>query len=176
MPVELIAKIVPKTSGGGLGQFPMMEDIHLEGGFQVRADPTDRDNIYALNRKEGMFVYVISLNKTYRLGAGLTNLDWLEVPMGGGGTSVTMDDDEIAAASFVYSGGTGLSTSSLTTMPSTDAGLTPLRKLWRNGILEPTMVSGTPAADGEWRLNGQTLEIYGDVTGSGDDFYVLYPV
>lgn len=174
MPVELIAKIVPKTSGGGLGQFPMMEDIHLEGGFQTRADPTDRDSIYALNRKEGMHVYVISLNKTYRLGPGLTNADWVEDT--GGGASVTIDDAEILAASFSYSSGTGLSTSTIATTPSADSGLLKLRKLWRNGVLEPTMVTGIPAATGEWRLNGTTLEVFGDVTGSGDGFYLQYPV
>jgi len=175
MPVELIAKIVPKTSGGGLGEYPMVEDVHLEGGFQVRADNTDRDSIYALNRKEGMFVYVISLNKTYRLGPGLTNLDWIEVPSGGG-TSVTIDDANILGSAFVYSGGTGLSTVTISPAPSLDAGLLKLRKLWRNGVLETSMVAVTPAAAGEWRLNGTTLEIFGDVTGSGDGFYLQYPV
>jgi hypothetical protein len=175
MPVELISLIKPKTSGGGLGQFPMVEDVDFLGGFQARADILDRDSIYPLNRKEGMHVYVISLNKTYRLGPGLTNLDWVEVS-GGGGTSVAFDDTEIAAAAFVYSGITGLSTFTIPSSPSSDAGLLKARSLWRNGVLEPTMVTGTPAADGEWRLNGTTLEVFGDVTGSGDDYYVRYPV
>lgn len=72
MPIELISKISPKNSG----LFPMMEDIHLEGGFQVRDDETDRDNIPSLNRKEGMLVYLLSSGLTYRLEGGITNADW----------------------------------------------------------------------------------------------------
>jgi hypothetical protein len=75
MAVELIAKIKPKTSGGGAGEFPMLEDIDLEGGFQIRADITDRNTIFPLNRKEGMLVYTIADQTTWRLLGDL--LTWV---------------------------------------------------------------------------------------------------
>jgi len=73
MPVELIAKIEPKNSGA----FPMVEDIHLEGGLQIRDDIADRNSIPTLNRKEGMLCYVVSVTTTYRLVGGITNSDWV---------------------------------------------------------------------------------------------------
>ena len=171
MPVQLISLIKPKTSGGGLGQFPMVEDVDFLGGFQVRADATDRDSIYALNRKEGMHVYVISLNKTYRLDADL--LSWTEVT-GGGSSTLDMRQEDFPAATFTSS--PPLSTKTIAATPSSDGGLLHMRTLWRNGVEQPKMVSGVPAAAWEWRLNGTTLEIYGNVLSSGDDFTVRYPV
>lgn len=35
---------------------------------------------------------------------------------------------------------------------------------------------GAPAADGEWRVNGTTLQIYGDVTGTSSTFNITYPI
>jgi hypothetical protein len=75
MPIDLISKIAPKNSG----LFPMVEDVHLEGGFQVRTDIPDRDSIPPLNRKIGTTVFVISDNTTYRLSGGITNGDWVAV-------------------------------------------------------------------------------------------------
>ena len=77
MPVELISKIKPKTSGGGAGEFPMVEDIDLEGGYQIRNDVADRDSIYTLNRKEGMLVFTIVEQTTWRLLGDL--LTWVAV-------------------------------------------------------------------------------------------------
>ena len=72
MPINLISKIKPKNNG----QFPVYEDIDVQGGFQVRSTILDRDNIPTLNRKEGMLVYVVSDGYFYQLGSGLTNIDW----------------------------------------------------------------------------------------------------
>jgi hypothetical protein len=35
---------------------------------------------------------------------------------------------------------------------------------------------GAPAADGEWRVNGTTLQIYGDITGTSSTVAVTYPI
>jgi hypothetical protein len=88
MPVELISKIEPKNSG----LFPMVEDVHFEGGFQVRTDISDRDSIPTLNRKEGMLAYVVSTTTTYRLVGGITNLDWVAVSTPSGLLTLTTDD------------------------------------------------------------------------------------
>lgn len=81
MAINLISKIKPKNDGA----FPVYEDVDVEGGYQVRTDLTDRDSIPALNRKEGMLVYVQEEEIYYTLTGGITNDDWVEAQMGGGG-------------------------------------------------------------------------------------------
>jgi hypothetical protein len=78
MPIDLISKIKPKNSG----QFPVYEDVDVEGGFQVRVDITDRDSIPTLNRKIGMLVFVQSDSTYYTLSGGITNLDWVAANIG----------------------------------------------------------------------------------------------
>ena len=90
MPINLISKIKPKNSGS----FPVYEDVDVEGGFQIRADITDRDSIPDLSRKEGMLVYVVSDGYFYQLGAGLTNIDWYQSNFGG-----SLAGDVVGAAS-----------------------------------------------------------------------------
>src|SRR5437868_12717926 len=80
MTTSIISKLAPKNSGS----FPTHSDIHTEGGFQVRTDTTDRDSIPTLNRKEGMWVKVLSDNKVYTLTGGITNGDWVEVVFSSG--------------------------------------------------------------------------------------------
>ncbi len=71
--IELISKIIPKNDG----EFPIVEDVNVEGGFQVRDDITDRNAIPSLNRKEGMLVYVNSTATTYRLVGGIADINWV---------------------------------------------------------------------------------------------------
>jgi hypothetical protein len=175
MPVELISLVKPKTSGGGAGEFPIAEDVDVKGGYQVRADTADRDSIYDLNRKEGMLVLVLDVGKYYTLQGGITNLDWVEVTFGGG-TVIALIRAEFAAAAFVHLLGPNISQHPIVGVPSPIPGLLDLRDLWRNGILMPTMVAGVPAAPGEWRLFGGNLEVFGNVTASGDDYTIRYPI
>jgi hypothetical protein len=86
MPIDLISKIKPKNNG----QFPVCEDVDLEGGFQVRVDLTDRDSIPALNRKIGMLVFVQSEGTYYTLIGGITNLDWVSANIGNGVVAETI--------------------------------------------------------------------------------------
>lgn len=92
--VQVIAALVPQGLGvsPGLGLFPTHRDVHTYGGFQVRTDNADRDDIPNPNRKEGMLVYVTDTNITYRLGAGLTNSDWMIVTAGGINTFALITD------------------------------------------------------------------------------------
>jgi len=92
MPIELIAKIVPKNDS----DFSMVEDIHLEGGFQTVADLTARNAIPVLRRKEGMHVYVISENDIYKLVGGIDNTDWVLFAPGGTETL----DETLALGNF----------------------------------------------------------------------------
>lgn len=84
MTTKVLSKLAPKNDG----PFPTHEDIHGEGGFQVRADSTDRDSIPTANRKEGMWVKLLSDGKVYTLTGGITNGDWVEVTFGGGGAVI----------------------------------------------------------------------------------------
>jgi hypothetical protein len=78
MPIYLIDKIKAKNAGN----FPMVDDIDLFGGWRVVADTTARDAIPTEKRAEGMRVKVLSEDKTYELKGGITNSDWEEA--GGG--------------------------------------------------------------------------------------------
>jgi len=79
MSIEIISKIAPKNGG----QFPTHSDQDGYGGFQVRANNTDRDSIPTLNRKQGMLVYTLDNQTFWQLGASLTNSDWIIINIGG---------------------------------------------------------------------------------------------
>jgi hypothetical protein len=81
MSINVIGKLKPQNNGS----FPVVEDIDIQGGLQVRNNLTDRDSIPALTRKAGMLVYCRSDLTYYQLGAGLTNADWTEAVFSAGG-------------------------------------------------------------------------------------------
>lgn len=87
MTTDVLSKLVPHNNGA----FPTHSDIHGEGGYQVRADATDRDSIHTANRKEGMWVRLISDGLVYSLGPGLTNSDWTVVTFGGATPAAIFD-------------------------------------------------------------------------------------
>jgi hypothetical protein len=71
-PIQVISTIKPINNAS----FPVVSDVDIEGGYQVRTDLTDRDNIPSSNRKIGMLVYVQSNDTFYTLNGGITNSDW----------------------------------------------------------------------------------------------------
>lgn len=75
MAVTVIDTIKPKNDG----DFPVLEDVDLQGGFRVVADATERDAIPVERRKEGMLVYQLDEKKYYKL---TTVGDWEEAKMG----------------------------------------------------------------------------------------------
>jgi len=75
MPINVISKIKPANGG----QFPVVEDVDMQGGLQVRATTADRDSIPTANRKAGMLVYVIANNTFYHLSGGIANSNWATV-------------------------------------------------------------------------------------------------
>lgn len=93
MAVTVIDTIKPKNDG----DFPVLEDVDLQGGFRTVADATERDAIPPERRKEGMLVYQLDEEKYYKLTAVG---DWEEAKMGAdaGGmprvhTEIIPDDD-----------------------------------------------------------------------------------
>lgn len=65
------------------GNFPLLEDTHLLGGFRVVDTETERDSIPPMNRKFGMVVYVTETAKYYTLqddGTGDPSVNnWVEI-------------------------------------------------------------------------------------------------
>lgn len=68
------------------GNFPILEDIYIKGGFRALADTVARDAIPTLDRKVGMRVATQADLKVWRLGPGLTNADWIDTGAGAAGT------------------------------------------------------------------------------------------
>ena len=100
------------------------------------------------------------------------NLQTLEAAIGAlSGTNVSRET--FLASAFAFGG--SISTVTVAHTPLGAPGLTGYLELFRNGIADQTRVTIAPAAPGEWRLNGTTLQVFGDVTASGDTYRVTYP-
>lgn len=71
MPVKVVDTIKPDGIPLGSSQFPTVEDIDILGGYQVVGTDTARNNIPAVNRKQGMLVYVVADSLFYQLASDL---------------------------------------------------------------------------------------------------------
>ena len=110
--------------------------------------------------------------------AELLGIDILQdVPGGGGGGGLLngFNQEVFSAASFSFA--SPISTISISGTPDSNVLLIPMRSLDRNGVGQPDRVVGTPTSPGEWRINAGTgqLEVFGDVTASGDEYTLRYP-
>ena len=83
--IPLIAGLYPAGFDTGGGTHWLFPDVFQYGGFRSCVNTVERDGITTARRKEGMLIYVISTNKYFRMGSGLTNGDWVEVQIGGSG-------------------------------------------------------------------------------------------
>ncbi len=90
------------------------------------------------------------------------------VPLGG-----SVSRETFLASAFTF--GAGISTVTVANTPNSVTSLAGVAELCRNGVADLTRVSVAPAATGEWRLNGTSLEVFGDITASGDTYRVVYP-
>lgn len=87
-PIQVISTIKPANGAA----IPVVSDVDMEGGYQVRTDLTDRDSIPANNRKVGMLVFVQSDGYFYTLSGGIDNVDWVVKDFGGGGGGTLAGD------------------------------------------------------------------------------------
>ena len=94
---------------------------------------------------------------------------------GGGGGFGKIQREYIESDVFTFSIETGLSTSTLVKVPTTDADSVNMRELYRNGVVDAVMVDVTPFRSSQWRIVGNVLEIFGNVTDEGDTYIVRYP-
>jgi hypothetical protein len=101
MPIQILSTFVRK----GVGNYPLVDDYDIKGGFRVLATTLERDNILANLRKEGMHVYCSDVDTTYRLSTDLTT--WVEASTGGSSGSVGSYDcpSSVAVLDVVYLSG-----------------------------------------------------------------------
>lgn len=85
MPIPLVSYIEPKNNG----EYPILEDTYVKGGFRSVQTIIERDNIPTLRRKNGMQVFVIDTTTNYQLVLGTVDMDlnnnsnWVEVVSNG---------------------------------------------------------------------------------------------
>lgn len=84
MPITVAANLKPRMGG----DYYLLEDVYLKGGYQIRPSAAERDTINELNLKEGMLVYTLDDHKMWQLGADLKT--WNEFVTGGGSSSRTL--------------------------------------------------------------------------------------
>ena len=76
MPIFIASYLLPKAGG----QFYLMDDAYVRGGFHTCADTTERDAIFTSVRKDGMLVHTVADNKYWKYVSGTDS--WIEVPFG----------------------------------------------------------------------------------------------
>lgn len=94
------------------------------------------------------------------------------VATGGVGLPVKSLTVDTLASAFSFA--SGISSKTGFTAPDTHANSLDAQELFKGGIANMKRVAIAPAANGEWRFNGTTLEVFGDVTASGDTYRVKY--
>lgn len=62
MPINIIDVLKPKNNGN----FPVVEDVDLLGGFRVVSDLTERDAIASGKKKAGMVVRIANTGDYYQ--------------------------------------------------------------------------------------------------------------
>ena len=85
MAIQVISEIVQKNNQ----DFPVADANNLRGGFYSVQSISDRDTIPEVRRKPGMLVYVIDIQKYYRL----ENNSWIEAKFGS--DSIPVYDQEM---------------------------------------------------------------------------------
>lgn len=73
MPVNLIAEVQPYNNG----QFAIVDQKNVRGGYRSVNQISDRDTIFTDDRYEGMLVYVINENVFFQLASDL--ITWNEI-------------------------------------------------------------------------------------------------
>ena len=95
----------------------------------------------------------------------------------GASTFSGVESLELEASSFQYDSTTDLSSRTLPSSITTNAAYRDFVVLAKSGALVMENVSpNVPGATNEFRINGTTLSIHGDVTASGDTYGITYAI
>ena len=88
MPIDLLTTLQRKNAG----DFPLLGNTDVLGGWMTVADNTARDAIASTIRQEGMHVWSVGAGALYRLGGDLAT--WAAVSLGGGGATLDQAYDQ----------------------------------------------------------------------------------
>jgi hypothetical protein len=88
------------TTGDTVNTYAIGDCNEMQGTVHSVADNTARDAITTARRREGMYAYVISTQKTYQLVGGVTNSDWVEVSSGGSSNATSIINSYTAGESI----------------------------------------------------------------------------
>lgn len=154
---------------GTLGETEILTIAALSGAGALTAGKVlrlyvTRDN--AVGSNAAGHVDIVDIDVLFTIPAGIT--------LSG------VVDEEFAAGSMSYAA--PVSEYTVGSSALADAAWYGLYNLYFDGLRAdpggvPTKrVAGVPAAAGEWRINGTTLQVYGDQTASGSTLSVTYPV
>lgn len=94
MPISVIDKFKPANNA----QFPVVDDVDVQGGYQVRGNLYELPIIPTNNRKEGMIVYVLEDGKFYQLLNDLVT--WAEIKILSNIRSVKIVNSEIVSSDY----------------------------------------------------------------------------
>ena len=97
--IQIVGKIDTRN---GL-EYPVLDESDVTGGYKSVADSTERNDIPASRRKEGMLVKEISTSKFYTLIGGITDTYWIQVEFGGGSSlNYVIKNTDYTAAAYDY--------------------------------------------------------------------------
>lgn len=100
------------TTGDTVNTYAIGDCNEMQGTVHSVEDNTARDAITTARRREGMYCYVISSEKTYQLIGGVDNANWVEVSSGGSSDAVSISDtytagEDISAYNVLAQGSDG---------------------------------------------------------------------
>ena len=133
---------------------------------QVKATTVARDAIPAVERYDGLIVYVLADSKNYQLQGGIDNADWVDISSSGGSSSFTgLTDTPASISTSQYlrgnTGGTALEFRTIANVLS-DIGAVPTSRT----------VTGINSISGGGALSSdRTFQLINDEDAPGEDKY-----
>ena len=101
----------------------------------------------------------------------------IDTALGSSSSFAGVESLEIEASSFTYDSVNGSSSYTLPQSITSDSAYRDLVVLAKSGVLVMENVSpSAPSASNQFKVDGTTFTIHGDVTGSGDTYGITYAI
>ncbi len=146
----------------------LLEEGVAAGGYRYKwsqKDTIEADEDVLIDEGEQLILHgELTVDGDLEVVGDLFLIDLDEMGAGGGNSSeVSYKVEAFTADEFDYNEFSGTSTVDLGAVPSTTNDLINYHQLLQNGVDDMDRVSGTPSQAGEWRLDGASLEVFGNV-------------